>query len=191
MKERFFTVVDLNKIPTGISLRKVFYGNRLYQKYQPVFSFCIPAVKVFHNLGWRTIDIQNVNWPFLLKISKFEKVVFNFSYKNNCYVQQLWNYMLATASVASVLALMPLKKCPIDYKIFQCKCPFVKWKWPCLLKDQTSGQDYVFFLRKMNYKVLLFKISLKKTWKKTIHLTKNESRLQRSIICHNICYFGR
>ncbi len=39
------------------------------------------------------------------------------------FTSQAWNYTEAMAFVALVLALVPLQKSPIDFKIFQ-------WKYP-------------------------------------------------------------
>ena len=38
-----------------------------------------------------------------------------------------------------VLALMPLQKFPMDFKIFLMEMPCVKWKWPCPLKIDIPG----------------------------------------------------
>ncbi len=38
-----------------------------------------------------------------------------------------------------VLALVPLRKFPIDFQIFPMEVPVAKWKWPCPLKDESPG----------------------------------------------------
>ena len=58
---------------------------------------------------------------------------------------QAWSYTEAMASVAPGLGLGALQKFPIDFKIFQWKCPLKKRKWPCLFnkfKDEIPERGY-------------------------------------------------
>ena len=61
--------------------------------------------------------------------------------KHNFALKQLWNWAL-------VLALLPLLRFPIDFKIFQWKCPFQKKRfkaWLCHKKtsNQESNQEAI------------------------------------------------